>query len=68
MTDPERGLGDDSNGRLLRSLAQVVAGVVVALGVSAVVIPDIVVAVGRHLVSLSGLYAAGAFRSGPDSC
>ena len=64
MTDPEIGLRNDFNGRLLRSLAQVVAGVVVALGVSAVVVPDIVIAVGRHLVSLSGLYAAGAFRVG----
>ena len=48
----------------MRSLALVVAGVVVVLGVAAVVIPDIVIATGRHLVSPSGLYAAAAFRVG----
>jgi hypothetical protein len=36
----------------------------VVLGVAAVVIPDIVIATGRHLVSPSGLYAAAAFRVG----
>jgi hypothetical protein len=59
MTDPERHRGDDAKGRLMRSLALVVAGVVAVLGVTAVVIPDIVVATGRHLLSPSGLYAAG---------
>jgi hypothetical protein len=49
---------------MMRSLAQVVAGVVVALGVAAAVIPEIVIAVGRHVVSPSGLYAAAAFRVG----
>ena len=48
----------------MRSLALVVAGVVVVLGVAGVVIPDIVIATGRHLVSPSGLYAAAAFRVG----
>jgi len=57
-------LGDESNGRRLRSLARVVAGVIVALGVAAVVTPDTVIAIGRHLVSLSGLCAAAAFRVG----
>jgi hypothetical protein len=48
----------------MRSLALVVAGVVVVLGVAGVVIPDIVIDTGRHLVSPSGLYAAAAFRVG----
>lgn len=64
MTDPERHRGDAAKGRLIRSLALVVAGVVVVLGVGAAVIPDIVIATGRHLVSTSGLYAAAAFRVG----
>ena len=34
------------------------------LGVAGVVIPDIVIATGRYLVSPSGLYAAAAFRVG----
>jgi hypothetical protein len=46
----------------MRSLALVVAGVVVVLGIAGAVIPDIVIAIGRHLVSPSGLYAAAAFR------
>lgn len=60
----ERALGEESNGRLLRSLGLLVAGVVVALGVAAAVVPDGVIAVGRHLVSLSGLWAAAMFRVG----
>lgn len=48
----------------MRSLALVVAGVVVALGIAGAVIPDLVIATGRHLVSPSGLYAAAAFRVG----
>ncbi len=48
----------------MRSLALVVAGVVVVLGIAGVVIPDILIATGRHLVSPSGLYAAAAFRVG----
>ena len=59
-----RHRGDEAQGRLMRSLALVVAVVVVVLGVAAVVIPDIVIATGRHLVSRSGLYAAAAFRVG----
>ena len=47
----------------MRYLALVVAGVVGLLGVAGVVIPDIVIANGRYLVS-SGLYAAAAFRVG----
>jgi len=46
------------------SLALVVASVVVVLGVAGVVIPDFVIATGRHLASPSGLYAAAAFRVG----
>jgi hypothetical protein len=64
MTDPERHRGNETTGRLIRSLALVVAGVVVVLGVAAAVIPDIVIATGRYLVSPSGLYAAAAFRAG----
>jgi hypothetical protein len=64
MTDPERHRGDEAKGRLMRSLALVVAGVVVVLGVAGAVIPDTVIAIGRHLVSPSGLYAAAAFRVG----
>jgi hypothetical protein len=64
MTDPERHRANGTNGRLIRSLALVVAGVIVILGVAAAVIPDIVVATGQYLVSPSGLYAAAAFRAG----
>ncbi len=64
MTDPARHRGDEGKGRLMRSLALVVAGVVVLLGVAAAVIPDTVISTGRHLVSPSGLYAAAAFRVG----
>jgi hypothetical protein len=42
----------------------VVAGIVAVLGVAAVVIPEIVIATGRYLVSPSGLSAAAAFRIG----
>ena len=48
----------------MRSLALVVAGVVVVLGVAGVVIPDTVIATGRHFVSPSGVCAAAAFRVG----
>ena len=64
MTDPERHRESKQKGRLIRSLALVVAGVVVVLGVAAAVFPDIIIATGRYLVSLSGLYAAAAFRVG----
>ena len=49
---------------LVRTLALVVAGVVAILGLGVVVIPDIVIAIGRHMVSPLGLYVAGAFRAG----
>jgi hypothetical protein len=48
----------------MRVLALAIAGVVVALGVSGAVIPDVVIATGRHWVSPFGLYAAAAFRVG----
>jgi hypothetical protein len=48
----------------MRVLALVVAGVVVVLGVSGGVIPDIVIATGRHWASPFGLYAAAAFPVG----
>ena len=48
----------------MRVLALVIAGVVVVLGVSGAVIPDVVIATGRHWVSPFGLYAATAFRVG----
>jgi hypothetical protein len=50
-------------GHLIRLLAMVVGGVVVVLGVAGAVIPETVIATGRHLVSPSGLYAAAAFRA-----
>ena len=40
----------------------VVAGAVALIGVAAAVMPETVIATGRHLVSPSGLYAAAAFR------
>jgi len=64
MTDPGRDRGDEAKRRLMISLALVVASVVVVLGVAGVVIPDFVIATGRHLASPSGLYAAAAFRVG----
>ena len=64
MTDPGKHRGDEAKRRLMRYLALVVAGVVVLLGVAAVVIPDIVIATGRYLVSSFGLYVAAAFRVG----
>jgi hypothetical protein len=64
MTDAGSRRGDEAKRRLVRSFALVVAGVVVVLGVAGVVIPDIVIATGRYLVSPSGLYAAAAFRVG----
>jgi len=48
----------------MTTLALGVVGAVVAFGVAGVVIPDLVIAIGRHLVSPSGLYAAAAFRIG----
>ena len=48
----------------MRYLALVVAGVVVLLGVAGVVIPDMVIATGRYLVSTFWLYVAAAFRVG----
>ena len=48
----------------MRYLALAVAGAIVVLGVAGVLIPDIVIATGRHLVSPFGLYAAAAFRLG----
>jgi hypothetical protein len=48
----------------MRSLALVLAGIIVVLGVAGVFIPDIVIATGRRWVSPSGLYAAAAFRVG----
>jgi hypothetical protein len=48
----------------MRSLALVVAGIIVALGVTGVVIPDTLIAFGRHVVSPTGLYAAAVFRVG----
>ena len=48
----------------MKSLALVVAGAIAILGVAAVVIPEFVIATGRHMVSPFGLYVAGAFRAG----
>jgi hypothetical protein len=64
VIDPGRHRADEAKRRPMRFLALLVAGVLVALGVAVVVIPDLVIATGRHLVSPSGLYAAAAFRGG----
>jgi hypothetical protein len=64
MPDPAPRGEDGPKGRLIRSLALAVGGVIVALGVAAAVVPDRVIATGRYLVSPSGLYAAAAFRVG----
>jgi hypothetical protein len=64
MTDAGRLRRNEGRRRLLRSAALVVAGIVAVLGVAAVVIPEIVIATGRYLVSPSGLSAAAAFRIG----
>jgi hypothetical protein len=48
----------------MKSLAVVVAGVLVALGVGALVIPEFLIGIGRNMVSTTGLYAAGAVRVG----
>jgi hypothetical protein len=50
--------------RLTRFLVFVVAGIVIAVGIAAAIIPDMVIASSRHMVSLAGLYAAAAFRGG----
>ena len=64
MADPARRRGDEVEGRLIRSLAVVVGGIVVVLGVAAALVPETLIATGRHLVSPSGLYGAAAFRAG----
>jgi hypothetical protein len=64
LTDRGRRHGGQFGRRLIRSLALVVAGVIVVLGVAGVVVPETVIATGRHLISPSGLYAAAAFRVG----
>ena len=48
----------------MKSLALVVAGVLVALGLGALVIPEVLIGIGRNMVSTTGLYAAGAVRVG----
>jgi hypothetical protein len=60
VTTPE----DGAAARLVRCFARVVGGVVIVLGVAGVVIPDMVIATGRYLVSPAGLFAAAAFRIG----
>ena len=64
LADSARQRGDEAKRRLIRFLAVVAGSAVVFLGVSAAVIPDIVIATGRHLVSPSGLFAAAGFRAG----
>jgi uncharacterized membrane protein len=63
MSDSQSHDRHDARG-LTRSLVLVVAGLVIALGVAAAVVPNIVNATGRDLVSPAGLYAAAAFRGG----
>ena len=53
-----------SQQRFSRYLAAAVAGVFIALGVAAAVVPDTVIASSRHMVSPAGIYAAAALRSG----
>lgn len=64
MPNPGSYCRDDAKpgDSLRRSLALVVAAVVVALGVVGVAIPDTLIGIGRHMVSPAGLYAAAAFR------
>lgn len=63
MSDPD-GRGGEAKRRILRHLALSVASAIVLLGVAAATIPDGVIAIGRYLVSPSGLYVAAAFRIG----
>lgn len=48
----------------MKSLALVVAGVLVTLGVVALVLPEALIGVGRDMVSPAGLWAAAAVRVG----
>jgi 4-amino-4-deoxy-L-arabinose transferase-like glycosyltransferase len=48
----------------MKSLALVVACVVVALGVAGFLIPDAMVTIGQYAASPAGLYAAAALRVG----
>ena len=68
MTDAGRHRGDEAKRRLMRSLALVVAGVVVVLGVAGVVIPDIVIATGRYWSPLPGYTLLPRFGSESGSC
>ena len=54
----------DSQGRLGRHLAVVVAGIIITLGVAAAVAPGIVIASSQSMVSLLGIYFAAALRCG----
>ena len=48
----------------MKSLALVVAGVLAALGVAALVIPEVLIGIGQNMASTTGLYAAGTVRVG----
>lgn len=64
MSDSRSRDGRETRERLTRSLVFFIAGVVMAVGVAAAVVPDVVIAIGRYMVSSAGLYAAAAFRGG----
>jgi hypothetical protein len=49
---------------MAKSFAFIAAGVLMAIGLAAAIVPDAIIASGRRMVSPSGLYAAAAFRSG----
>ena len=63
MSDSQRHDRHDAR-KLTRSLVLVVVGLIIALGVAAAIVPNIVIASGRDMVSPAGLYAAAAFRGG----
>jgi hypothetical protein len=68
LTDAGRHREDEAKRRLMRSLALVVAGVVVVLGVAGVVIPDIVIDTGGTWFPLPGYTLLPRFGSEPGSC
>jgi hypothetical protein len=48
----------------VKFLILLIAGALAAIGLAALIVPDMVVASGRRMVSPAGLYAAAAFRVG----
>jgi hypothetical protein len=64
MNDDRKYRRDETKRRLMKTLSWIVAGVIIVLGVAGAVIPDTVIAIGRHVASPLGLYAAALFRVG----